>query len=586
MSSRSEAREPARRPVRSRVLVVDDEPPIRTIIERALAGAGFDCVGAGDLAEAREALVDRPFDLLLCDIQLGAESGLDLVREVCRELPETGVVMVTGIDDRAVADEALVLGALGYLVKPFTPNELLIQVDGGLRRRELERARRFHVEELEAKILDRSAALHRAFGRIEEAQREMGSAHRETADRLTLALTLRDEETGRHVERVGRYVVLLADRAGIRDWSEDDLHMAGMLHDVGKIAVPDMVLLKPGILTEEEWALIRRHAEAGHRLLEGASTVALRLGASIAMTHHERWDGMGYPCGLAGEAIPVEGRLTAIADCFDALTSRRVYRAALDVRDALDVMEGDRGHFDPVLHACFVAHIEDFLAVRAELPDPEPPVRPVNVVVVDDHAMFTESLVRLLARDDGCLVSGTAGSVREGIALCRSAEPDVVVADWNLPDGTGADLAVAVRAERPSTQVVILTGAAEESVLLAALDAGCAGCLGKHRAFQELMGAVRAAHAGDPLVPPDQLHSLLLRLRPRPSGGIGEPTSREREILALMADGLSTEAIAGRLSLSLHTVRNHIQRVLAKLGAHSRLEAVATAVRSGLLTRT
>jgi putative two-component system response regulator len=569
---------------RPRVLVLDDEPPIRAMLERVLGNAGYDHVAAGDLVAARQALVEEPFDLVLCDITLAGESGLDLLREINRDLTDVAVVMVTGVDDPGVASIAITLGAFGYLVKPFSANEILIQVDSALRRRQLERVRRFHVEELENKVLERSSSLHAAFDGLDTGQPVAG--HRETADRLTSALSLRDEETGRHIERVGRYAVLLAERIGLREWATDDLLVAAMLHDVGKIAIPDLVLLKPGPLSENELVTMRRHAEAGHRLLDGGSSSVLRLGASVALTHHERWDGTGYPNGLAGEQIPIEGRITAVADSFDAMTSDRVYRPGMPVERALDIMRTERGRqFDPALVDLFLERIDEVLAIRESLAETAPPVTALRVLLVDDHAMFAETATRMLDREPGLAVVGTVGSIAEAVSRAAATLPDVVVTEWRLCDGTAADVARRVRTVVPEVAVVVLTESWDDRILLDTLDAGCAGCVGKHRTFDDLTDAIRAAATGEALLPPAQLLALLRRLGPRERSRTGELTSREQEILRLIAEGLSTEAIAERLHISAHTVRNHSQRVIKKLGAHSRLEAVATGVRTGLLTR-
>jgi putative two-component system response regulator len=573
------------------ILVLDDEEPIRRMLERVLTDAGYACVAVGDLAAARDAMVTCEIDLLLCDITLAGESGLDLVRQINRDLLDVAIVMVTGIDDPVVAGVAITLGASGYLVKPFSANEILIQVDSALRRRELERVRRFHVEELESKVLERSSSLHSVIGQLAEGERErMGAAHRETADRLTAALSLRDEETGQHIERVGRSAVLLARAAGVAEWPDEDLQIAAMLHDVGKIAVPDLVLLKPGPLSDSEQASMRRHPEAGHRLLDGASARVLRLGASVALTHHERWDGTGYPVGLAGEAIPLAGRITGVADAFDAMTSDRVYRPAMSVEQALDLMRGQRGkQFDPGLLDAFLGIVDDVVALRAELADEEEmagnDAQLVKVLVVDDHTMFAETAVRILGRVPGLSVVAWAMSVQDALNRAELARPNVVVSEWRLPDGTAADLAAGLRERAPEAIVVVLTETWDDSLLLRAIDAGCAGCVAKHRPFEDLTAAIRLAAAGESLVAPNHLLRLLRRLRPQSPARTGELTEREREVLQLIAEGLSTQAIAARLGIAGNTVRNHSQRVIEKLGAHSRLEAVARGVRTGLVTR-
>lgn len=570
------------------ILVLDDEEGMRGILSRVLGKAGYGCVAAGEVAAARTALREQPFDLVLCDITLSGESGLDLLRELNHDLSDVAVVMVTGIDDPAVASIAISLGAYGYLVKPFTPNEVVIQVDSALRRRELERVRRLHVDELESKVLDRTPALRMAFDRLVDAESEVGAMQREMADRLTSALSLRDEETGRHIERVGRLAVLLSLRAGLSVRPDDELLVAAMLHDVGKIAVPDLVLLKPGPLSESEQATMRRHPDAGHRLLDGGTTRLLRLAASVALTHHERWDGGGYPRGLAGEDIPVEGRITAIVDTFDALTHDRVYRKGMPVEAALDVMRGERGRqFDPSLLDVFLSSADEATAILAELrEEPTQAEGTIRVLLVDDHTMFAETTVRMLDRVPGLAVAGTATTVAEALhRIDADGPPDVVLTEWRLPDGTAADLAVRARAAVPELVVVTLTDQPDDRMLLDALDAGCAGCIGKHLTFDDLVTNIRVAASGEALMPPGKLVALLRQLGARPLPAHTAMTAREQEVLQLIADGLSTDAIAARLGVSAHTVRSHAQRVIEKLGAHSRLEAVANGVRAGLVSR-
>jgi two-component system, NarL family, response regulator DevR len=211
----------------------------------------------------------------------------------------------------------------------------------------------------------------------------------------------------------------------------------------------------------------------------------------------------------------------------------------------------------------------------------------VSVVVCDDHKILAEGLAALLAGAGGVKVAAVVGSVAEAVERCRALRPDVVLMDYELPDGNGVQATEAIKQAVPEANVVMLTSFADESVLVAAIEAGCCGFLTKHKSAQDVVTAVRLAAAGEALISPDMLVRLLPRLR---RGGeerrIGSDlTAREREVLALLADGLSSEAIAGRLYLSANTVRNHVQSVLTKLGAHSRLEAVSIAARAGLLER-
>jgi HD-GYP domain-containing protein (c-di-GMP phosphodiesterase class II)/methylmalonyl-CoA mutase cobalamin-binding subunit len=201
---------------------------------------------------------------------------------------------------------------------------------------------------LEQQISGRSSELKRALSELEIAQTE-------TVRRLSMAVEFRDEDTGAHIERIGRLSTLLAEQIGMDPDFCERLSHAAPLHDVGKVAIPDAILLKPGPLTPEERAIVETHAEEGHRLLRGSSSSILELATTIALSHQEKWDGSGYPRGLAGETIPIEGRIVAIADVFDALTSDRVYRKAFPVEEAVQMMREQRGHhFDPVLLDAFM----------------------------------------------------------------------------------------------------------------------------------------------------------------------------------------------------------------------------------------
>jgi HD-GYP domain-containing protein (c-di-GMP phosphodiesterase class II) len=201
---------------------------------------------------------------------------------------------------------------------------------------------------LQLELDQRDSDLQRALSELEIAQTE-------TVRRLSMAVEFRDEDTGAHIERIGRFSTLLAEAIGMPSEFCRRIAHAAPLHDVGKVAIPDSILLKPGSLTPEERAIVETHAEEGHRLLRGSSSAILELGATIALSHHERWDGGGYPRGLAAERIPIEGRIVAIADVFDALTTHRVYRGAFSVEQAREMMVAESGkHFDPVLLHAFM----------------------------------------------------------------------------------------------------------------------------------------------------------------------------------------------------------------------------------------
>ena len=210
---------------------------------------------------------------------------------------------------------------------------------------------------------------------------------------------------------------------------------------------------------------------------------------------------------------------------------------------------------------------------------------PIRVMIADDHAVFADGLSALLSVHDDVTVAGVAGGVEDAVTLARRTAPDVVLMDYDLPDGTGVEAAARVLAACPSAKVVMLTSFADDAILVAAIEAGCSGFVTKHRAGREVVDAVRAAAAGEALISPSLLARLLPRLRGEPGGEASRLTRREAEVLELLAEGLSNRAIAERLAVSLNTVRNHVQNLLTKLHSHSRLEAVAAAARQGLLVR-
>jgi putative two-component system response regulator len=353
-----------------RILIVDDEPPICTLLARLLGAHGYECLTAGSAAEARGTLAEQPIDLVLSDVNMPGESGMDFARETLAEYPDTAVVMVTGMDDRRYAEAALEYGAYGYVLKPFKPNELIINVVNALRRRALEIENRDHRLLLEQTVLERTATLRDTISRLEASETEARRLREETIRRLSWAAEFRNQETGQHIVRMSLYCALLARLAGIDPERSEMIRIASPMHDVGKIGIPDRILLKPGRLTEEERQVMEEHAEMGFGILAGSGVELLDLAALMALTHHERCDGTGYPRGLGRDEIPIEGRICAIADVFDALTSDRVYRAAYEPEEARAMMERDRGtHFDSDLLDLFFDAFDEVLEIRRSASD-------------------------------------------------------------------------------------------------------------------------------------------------------------------------------------------------------------------------
>jgi len=352
------------------ILVVDDEEPIRRLIGYLLQTHGYTVTLAADAREARQKLDEQPFALMLCDVNMPGESGMDLVRSILGERPHTAAIMVTGLDSSVLANAALDMGAFGYIVKPFESNEVMIDVANALRRRRLEMENRLHRENLEDVVRTRTIALQQALDWLERSEKELRLSREETIQRLAIAAEFRDSSTAQHIQRMSHYCELLARKYGLSPERCDLIRTASPMHDIGKIGTPDHVLLKPGKFTQEEFGVIAQHAEIGYRILSGSDAELLKVAAVIAYTHHERFDGTGYPRGLKGEAIPIEGRIASIADAFDALTTQRVYKPAFELSHAMELMLKHRGeHFDPELLDVFIASTDELTRIHDQFAD-------------------------------------------------------------------------------------------------------------------------------------------------------------------------------------------------------------------------
>lgn len=352
------------------ILVVDDEEPIRRLLGYMLQTHGYTVTLAADAREARQRMDEQPYALMLCDVNMPGESGMDLVRNLLADRPHTAAIMVTGLDSSVLANAALDMGAFGYIIKPFESNEVLIDVANALRRRRLEMENRFQRDHLEDIVRTRTMALQQALEWLERSEKELRLSREETIERLAIAAEFRDSSTAQHIQRMSHYCELLARKAGLAPERVDLIRTASPMHDIGKIGTPDHVLLKPGKFTAAEFDVISQHAEIGYKILSGSDSELLKVAAVIAWTHHERFDGSGYPRKLKGEEIPIEGRIASIADNFDAMTTARVYKPAFDFEHARDLMIKERGkHFDPELLDLFLSVPEDLRRIHEQYAD-------------------------------------------------------------------------------------------------------------------------------------------------------------------------------------------------------------------------
>ena len=343
-------------PQQTSILVVDDLAVVRLTLQRILTRAGYRCREAEDVPGALAVLAEDSIDLILCDMQMPGASGLDLVKAIQPRIPDTSVIMVSSLEDTETALECLQQGAFGYVLKPFQPREILVQVNGALRRRMLEIAFR-----------DREAQLAQ---KVREQTVEIRASREEVALRLITASEHRDHETGMHVRRIGLYAAEMARLLGWDSAGVEAIQSAAPMHDIGKIGVPDAILQKPSALTEDEWVIMKRHTTMGAAILKGSTVPFIRMGARIAIGHHEKWDGSGYPRGLRGEAIPMEARITALVDVYDALSNRRHYKDPWPEDEVVALMrKGIGAHFDPDLADLFLTHLERFRAILVDNPD-------------------------------------------------------------------------------------------------------------------------------------------------------------------------------------------------------------------------
>jgi putative two-component system response regulator len=342
-----------------RILVVDDDTQIRDLVRRLLERAGYTCSSVASAAEAEALLAVEPFALVLADLQMPGESGLDLISRLHENHREIATIMVTGVDDPELAEAAIELGAYGYIVKPFSPTELSVQVMNALVRRKLELAQRLEREQLEQTVQDRTLELRTALENVKRSEEE-------TVTRLAAAVAARDHETA-----VAEYSALVARRLGLPEEHCALIKRASTLHDVGKIGVADGILLKPGPLTDDERGAMQGHAAIGHAILSGSQLDLLDLAARIAWTHHERVDGTGYPRGLKGTEIPLEGRIVAVVDVYDALTAHRPYRKAMSHEEALTLLSAGRDtQFDPIVLDAFLGALDESPPARVTAEGP------------------------------------------------------------------------------------------------------------------------------------------------------------------------------------------------------------------------
>lgn len=347
---------------KSRILIVDDKAPNVLLLEHLLREEGYDnIVSTMDPRDVTKIYLDDSIDIILLDIRMPYMNGLEVMealREVTKPDDYLPILVLTAQTDMETRQLALSAGARDFLTKPFQPWEVAQRIHNLLETRLFYMSQLKRADTLEEQVLERT--------------REIQETQLQVVRRLGRAGEYRDNETGAHVVRMSKSCRLLALKAGLDTRFAELILEASPMHDVGKIGIPDSILLKPGRLDEAERAIMERHVEIGVDIIGSSDTAMLSMARSIAQTHHEKFDGSGYPNGLVGEDIPIEGRIASICDVFDALTSARPYKEAWELDRAVSFLKENSGsHFDPVLIDLFLEIIPDVVALREDHPDEE-----------------------------------------------------------------------------------------------------------------------------------------------------------------------------------------------------------------------
>lgn len=331
--------------------MVDDEPSVRDIVSRGLVIQGYRCLLASDSEEALAMMRRREVAVVISDIYMPGHNGIWLLQQLKEDWPDTAVIMLTAVDETQSAVSCLTQGADDYIVKPINLKELALSVERALYKRRLVLENKEYQSNLEVLVAQRTEE-------VKKTLRQLRHSYDMTLQALVASLDLRERETGRHSHRVSMYSILLAKKMGFKYEELHGISRGALLHDIGKIGIPDSILLKPGELTPEEWSLMRRHPEIGYRILKNIDFLEPVL--DIVLYHHEHYDGKGYPTGLKGGDIPIAARIFLVVDAFDTMTTDRPYRKAITYSEAFEEIRRSSGtQLDPEAVSAFLDVSED-----------------------------------------------------------------------------------------------------------------------------------------------------------------------------------------------------------------------------------
>jgi response regulator RpfG family c-di-GMP phosphodiesterase len=405
----------------TRILIVDDDASVRDVICVLLSEEGYDCTTAPGAEAALDLAARADYELVVSDVKMPGKDGFWLLDRLRRDSPDTAVVMLTAFGDTEAAVECLRGGAADYLLKPPKVTDLIRAIERALAKRRLEMARQRYRKSLEKRVREKTAELSRALHEVE-------NSYNTTLYALVAALDAREHETSDHSQRVVRYTLAIADQLGVAQAQLPDIARGALLHDIGKIGIPDAILLKPGPLTPQEWEEMRRHPQIGWTIIK--SIAFLAVPAEIVLAHQERWDGGGYPGKLKGEAIPLGARIFAIADTLDAITSDRPYRKRQTFGAARAEVKRCAGtQFDPVCVEAFLKLSEaDLEALARPVPLAAPPAPHAPVHGVGAYRAGATSPVPALAAAPALAASLAAAAASPLLPAALAGSPGAALA--------------------------------------------------------------------------------------------------------------------------------------------------------------
>jgi putative two-component system response regulator len=347
------------------VLLCDDEILNRKVASKILNKEGFSVIEAQDGKEAIELLKNKKIDLILMDLMMPGMDGYEATQIIKDddELSTIPLIIISALSDKGAIIKALELGADEYLTKPFDITDFRLRIKNAIKIGMYQNMLKDHKTLLEAQVKEKTKDLQSALVEVQNSEKDIISI-------LSKMAAYRDNETSLHTIRVGDMAALMAKKFG---WNNDEIELmrlAAPMHDIGKVGIDDMILLKPGKLDENEFFKMKEHSLIGHSILSQKKTPLLKLAAEIAYTHHEKYNGSGYPQGLIGDAIPLSGAIVSVVDVFDALLSERPYKKAFSLERALDIMQSDSGsHFHPKIIELFLNNLDEILEIRKRLRD-------------------------------------------------------------------------------------------------------------------------------------------------------------------------------------------------------------------------